>query len=238
MGLYNGVNTSVEAILTTRGREYLSTEGTVNITKYALSDEEVDYTLYDETHPNGTDTFGIVLDNIIPLEASPTRQNFKSFLVDEILGHQNIKMLVPSFWQNTILNANDIYRIKPRTQEQNKDLGKKPTNLFLALFTEIVELYKFTLENKKVVRFNRYTEENSDSLITSGEFRQSDSFVGKEIEIKAHRIKPGATTTITIEGMTSGLKKVIVVKVKEPIDTSNTLSPFDDNAVVTDTKYY
>ena len=80
MGLYNGVNTSVEAILTTRGREYLSTEGTVNITKYALSDEEVDYTLYDETHPNGTDTFGIVLDNIIPLEASPTRQNFKSFL--------------------------------------------------------------------------------------------------------------------------------------------------------------
>ena len=235
MGLYNGVNTSVEAILTTRGREYLSTDGTVNITKYALSDEEIDYTLYDETHPNGTDTFGIVLDNIIPLEASPTRQDFKSYLVDGGLGYQNRKMLVPT---NPTLSANDTYRITPRTQEQNKDLGKKPTNLFLALFTEIVELYKFTLENKKVVRFNRYTEENSDSLITSGEFRQSDSFVGKEIEIKAHRIKPGATTTITIEGMTSGLKKVIVVKVKEPIDTSNTLSPFDDNAVVTDTKYY
>ena len=235
MGLYNGVNTSVEAILTTRGREYLSTEGTVNITKYALSDEEVDYTLYDETHPNGTDTFGIVLDNIIPLEASPTRQDFKSYLVDSGLGHHDKRMLVPT---NPTLNANDTYIITPRTQEKTKDLDRKPTNLFLALFTEITEIYKFTLENKKVVRFNRYTEQNSDTLITSGEFRQSDSFVGREIEIKAHRIKPGATTTITIEGMTSGLKKVIVVKVKESIDTSNTLSPFDDNAVVTDTKYY
>ena len=235
MGLYNGVNTSVEAILTTRGREYLSTEGTVNITKYALSDEEVDYTLYDETHPNGTDTFGIVLDNIIPLEASPTRQDFKSYLVDGGLSYQNRKMLVQT---NPTLNANDTYLITPRTQEQNKNLGKTPTNVPLALFTEINEIYKFTLENKKVVRFNRYTEQNSDTLITSGEFRQSDSFVGRKIEIKANRIKPGATTTITIEGMTSGLKKVIVVKVKEPIDTSNTLSPFDDNAVVTDTKYY
>ena len=101
-------------------------------------------------------------------------------------------------------------------------------------------VYKFTLENKKVVRFNRYTEETGDSLITSSEFRQSDSFIGREIEIRAHTISPGATTTITIEGMSSKLKKVIVIKVKEPHDFINrtTLSPFDENAVVTDTKYY
>ena len=36
MGFYNGDNTSVKAILTTLGRKYLSTEGTVNITKFQL----------------------------------------------------------------------------------------------------------------------------------------------------------------------------------------------------------
>ena len=234
MGLYNGVNTSVEAILTTLGRKYLSTDGTVNITKYALSDEEIDYSLYDETHPDGTDSFGVVLDNIIPLEASPTRQDFKSYLVDEGFGHNNRKMNVPP---NPTLNENDIYRITPKSWEKSKDLGKKPTSLTGAI-TPIVELYKFTLENKKVVRLNRYTGETGDSWITSAEFRQSDSFIGREIEIRAFRINPGATTTITIEGMSSGLKKVIVVKVNESTDTSNTLSPFDENVVVTDTKYY
>ena len=236
MGLYNGVNTSVEAILTTLGRKYLSTDGTVEITKYALSDEEIDYSLYDETHPDGTDSFGVVLDNIIQLEASPTRQNFNSFLVDEGFGHNDKKMNVPP---NPTLDANDTYIITPKSWEKYKNLGQTPVSI-TGTIRPIVELYKFTLENKKVVRFNRYTEETGDSLITSSEFRQSDSFIGREIEIRAHTISPGATTTITIEGMSSKLKKVIVIKVKEPHDFINrtTLSPFDENAVVTDTKYY
>ena len=83
MGFYNGDNTSVNAILTTLGRKYLSTEGRVNITRFQLSDEEIDYTLYDATHPDGTDSFGVVLENIIPLEVSPTVDGFKSYLVDE-----------------------------------------------------------------------------------------------------------------------------------------------------------
>tara|TARA_R110000765_G_scaffold411928_1_gene511263 strand:- start:89 stop:292 length:204 start_codon:yes stop_codon:yes gene_type:complete len=46
MGLFNGTNVSVEAILTTRGRELLSKDsGKLNITKFALGDEEIDYTL-------------------------------------------------------------------------------------------------------------------------------------------------------------------------------------------------
>ena len=234
MGLYNGVNTSVEAILTTLGRKYLSTDGTVNITKYALSDEEIDYTLYDETHPDGTDSFGIVLDNTIPLEASPTRQNFKSFLVDEGLGHQDRKMNVQP---NPTLNPYDLYRIIPKSWQRYRNLGQKPTST-TGTMKPLVELYKFTLENKKVVRLNRYTGETGDPWITSAEFRQSDSFIGREIEIRAFRIKPGATTTVTVEGMSSGLKKVIVVKVNESHNFSDTLSPFDENTVVTDTKYY
>jgi len=46
MGIFNGNNLSVEAILTTRGRELLSKDsGKLNITKFALGDEEIDYTL-------------------------------------------------------------------------------------------------------------------------------------------------------------------------------------------------
>ena len=96
MGLFNGTNVSVEAILTTRGRELLSKDsGKLNITKFALGDEEIDYTLYDDTHPNGDVSFGVVLENTIPIEASPTRQNLKSHLVPTNKSFHNKKLIVP-----------------------------------------------------------------------------------------------------------------------------------------------
>ena len=55
MGFLDNSSITVDAILTKRGREILASGGNLNITKFALSDEEVDYTLWDVTHPNGTD---------------------------------------------------------------------------------------------------------------------------------------------------------------------------------------
>ena len=42
MGLLDNSSITVNAILTTRGREMLSRGGDLNITKFALSDEEID----------------------------------------------------------------------------------------------------------------------------------------------------------------------------------------------------
>jgi hypothetical protein len=43
----------VDAILTKKGREKLAGGLKLGITKFALSDDEVDYTLYENNHPNG-----------------------------------------------------------------------------------------------------------------------------------------------------------------------------------------
>ena len=63
MGYLNNVSTVLDAILTKKGRELLArgqtTEGTpaFNITKFALGDDEVDYSLWNVTHPDGTDYY-------------------------------------------------------------------------------------------------------------------------------------------------------------------------------------
>ena len=82
MGFLDNSTTTVDAILTKRGRELLASGEGLNITKFALSDEEVDYTLFDTTHPNGTDSYGSVIENMNLLEAIPNRRTFNSFLVD------------------------------------------------------------------------------------------------------------------------------------------------------------
>ena len=72
MGFLNNTTVTVDAILTKKGRELLA-QGTeaFNITKFALADDEVDYNLFDVTHPNGTDFYGKVIENMPLLEAIP-----------------------------------------------------------------------------------------------------------------------------------------------------------------------
>ena len=70
MWFLNNTTVTVDAILTKKGRELLA-QGTnaFNITKFALADDEVDYRLWDTSHPNGTDYYGTVIENMPLLEA-------------------------------------------------------------------------------------------------------------------------------------------------------------------------
>lgn len=54
---------TVDAVLTKKGRERLAKDGNLNITAFALADDEIDYTLYQPNHPNGSAFYDIALRN-------------------------------------------------------------------------------------------------------------------------------------------------------------------------------
>jgi len=54
---------TVDAVLTRKGRELLAKTGNLNITSFSLADDEIDYTLYDPNHPNGSAFYDIALRN-------------------------------------------------------------------------------------------------------------------------------------------------------------------------------
>ncbi|HQI44648.1 MAG TPA: hypothetical protein PLC59_01025 [Bacteroidales bacterium] len=54
---------TVDAILTQKGRQLLAKNGNLNITYFALADDEIDYTLYQPNHPNGSAFYDIALRN-------------------------------------------------------------------------------------------------------------------------------------------------------------------------------
>lgn len=54
---------TVDAVLTKKGRELLAKTGNLNINSFALADDEIDYTLYDPNHPNGSAFYDIALRN-------------------------------------------------------------------------------------------------------------------------------------------------------------------------------
>ena len=73
MGYLNNSVITVDAILTTKGRELLArNDGSFQITQFALGDDEIDYTLYNPNHPSGSAYYGEAIDNMPLLEAFPS----------------------------------------------------------------------------------------------------------------------------------------------------------------------
>jgi len=72
MGYLNNTVVTVDAILTDTGRQLLAqNDGSFRITQFALADDEIDYSLWNPTHPNGSDYYGIQIENLPLLEAVP-----------------------------------------------------------------------------------------------------------------------------------------------------------------------
>ena len=188
MGFLDNSSVTVDAILTKRGREILSEGGDLNIVKFALSDEEVDYTLYEVTHPNGTDSYGAVIENMSLLEATPNRTNFRSFLVDQSLAGAKVNMGSLTY---SSVNTNSNIPLNPAT------IGAP------------AEQYTFTIENTNVLKFANA----SDSV----------TITAAAANLVAQSINPGATTTVTVTGLTSGITNVVTISVKA--DASSNTDP-------------
>ena len=72
MGYLNNGVVTVDAILTKKGRELLARgDSSFKITQFALSDDEIDYTLYNPSHPSGSQYYGQAIENMPLLEAFP-----------------------------------------------------------------------------------------------------------------------------------------------------------------------
>ena len=72
MGYLNNTVVTVDAILTKKGRELLARgDGSFRITQFSLADDEIDYTMYNPSHPSGSAYYGQAIDNMPLLEAFP-----------------------------------------------------------------------------------------------------------------------------------------------------------------------
>ena len=72
MGYLSNTSVVVDAILTDKGRELLAqNNGSFQITQFSLSDDEVDYTLYNPNHPSGSAFYGEAIERMPIIQAYP-----------------------------------------------------------------------------------------------------------------------------------------------------------------------
>lgn len=70
----------VDAILTKKGRELLArNDGSFRITQFSLSDDEIDYTLYNPNHPSGSAFYGEAIEAMPIIQAYPNDQEIMKY---------------------------------------------------------------------------------------------------------------------------------------------------------------
>ena len=80
MGYLNNSIVTVDAILTTKGRQLMAqNDGSFRITQFALADDEIDYTLYNPNHPSGSAYYGEAINNMPLLEAFPQENQMMKY---------------------------------------------------------------------------------------------------------------------------------------------------------------
>jgi hypothetical protein len=82
MGYLNNQIITVDAILTKKGRELLAkNDGSFRITQFALSDDEIDYTLYNPNNPSGSAYYGQAIEGMPLLEAFSDETQIMKYLL-------------------------------------------------------------------------------------------------------------------------------------------------------------
>jgi len=111
-------NTSVviDAILTKKGRELLSrNDGSFRISQFSLADDEVDYSLYNPTHPSGSAFYGEAIEAMPILQAYPNDQEIMKYKLITLPRGTAKLPIVDIGYTNITLRQGSSLSITPQT---------------------------------------------------------------------------------------------------------------------------
>ena len=214
MGYLNNSVVTVDAILTKKGRELLAKgDGSFRITQFALADDEIDYTLYNPTHPSGSAYYGEALENMPLLEAFPNEtQIMKYKLVTLPRGTSKMPVLDLGYGSITLKQGATL-SITPQTLNY---LGGNQTFETSGYTAIISDVRLFNTFNGVGVNTEAATAANSTTTIGTN---VSKTVVGTTINLTATTINTlfGNNTqlqaTLTVVGRDSGARLTIPVTV-------------------------
>ena len=110
---------TVDAVLTKKGRERLGQgRDAFNITKFAVSDDEIDYSLYNTAHPLGSTYYSNIIESMPVLEAIPDEsQTMRYKLTSMTVGLKRLPVLAGAGVQTSITldSLTETHTISPST---------------------------------------------------------------------------------------------------------------------------
>jgi hypothetical protein len=194
MGYLDNSSVTIDAVLTKLGRERLA-NGNLNITKFALGDDEINYGLYDTSHNLGSAYYGEAIERMPVLEAFTNDPQTLKYKLVTLEKNQQILPVVSVNSTGVVLTAPGQFEpIAPQTLNIT---GANSQNG-----------YAFTIANSDIVQIKVDTAAPSnpnggESAAPTGQ-QLAATVNGLSVTLTAYQLTQTTTTTLTITGNDTG----------------------------------
>ena len=218
MGYLNNQVVTVDAILTKKGRELLAkNDGSFRITQFSLADDEIDYTLYNPTHPSGSAFYGEAIDNLPLLEAFPDESQIMKYKL-ATLPRGTAKLPVLDLGYSAItLKQGASLAITPQTLNYLGNAQTFETSGYSATVSDVRLFSTFTGVGINTDAANAANLSATTTLGTN----VSKTVIGTQINLRATTVNTlfgsntQISTTITVVGLDSGARLTIPITINK-----------------------
>ena len=217
MAILNPTVVTVDAILTTKGRELLArNDGSFQITQFSLADDEIDYTLYNPNHPSGSAFYGEAIEAMPIIQAFPNDTQIMRYTLTT-LPRGTSRLPVVSLGYNTItLKQGASLTITPQTLNYLGATSTFEANGYIATISDIRLLSSFTgtgITTTTVGTTGLAT--TTGAVLSKSEIGTSFTLTGTTVNTLFGSSLTTLATTITVIGRDSGARITIPVNIQK-----------------------
>ena len=217
MGFLNNATRTIDAILTKKGRELLARgQNDFKVTKFALSDDEIDYTLWDVTHPNGSNYYGQIIEAMPVLEAFPDENQIMRYkLVTLPKATTKMPVLQLPASSLTFSTAGITDTITPNTLNASDAT---------AGYTFI--LHDSSLANMVVTSGQSVPNQGATTpvFLDDDDLTNNITVVARSVNIISRALSTAKTSQLTIVGNETGATYTIPITVRATVSTTTSTS--------------
>ncbi len=215
MGYLNNQVVTVDAILTKKGRELLAkNDGSFRITQFALADDEIDYTLYNPSHPSGSTFYGEAIENMPLLEAFPIETQIMKYKL-ATLPRGTAKLPVLDLGYSAItLKQGASLAITPQTLNYLGNNQTFETSGYAATISDVRLMSTFS-----GIGINTDAAQAANSATTTLGTNVSRTVIGSQINLRGTTVNTlfgtnsTLQTTLTVVGLDSGARATVPVTI-------------------------
>lgn len=204
----------IDAILTKKGRELLSrNDGSFKITQFSLADDEIDYSLYNPTHPSGSAFYGEAIEAMPILQAYPNDQEIMKYKLITLPRGTAKLPVIDIGYTNITLKQGSSLSITPQTLNY---LGASSTYEQSGYVATIGDVRTMSSFNGVGINTPEATSLNTTTTIGTN---VSKTVIGTTVNLTATTVNTlfGSNTTLyttlTITGRDSGARITIPVNI-------------------------
>jgi opacity protein-like surface antigen len=199
MGYLNNQIVTVDAILTKKGRELLAkNDGSFRITQFSLSDDEIDYTLFNPNNPSGSAYYGQAIEGMPLLEAFSDETQIMKYLLTTLPRGTAKMPIINIGYTNITLKQGASLSITPQTLNY---LGGSQTYETSGYNFTIGDVRTMSVFNGVGINTNASTNLNSTTTLGTN---VSKTVIGTTLNLTG-------TTINTLFGSQTQLQTILIV---------------------------